>query len=208
MFACGACSRARGITEADLATWNAKYGNPTIFCRLGGVVRPRDVRIAPKYVSNIATAHGSSDKFLPACSVAISIRSASCCSHCSRRRCSPPAQSSAQSSAPHAEAVPGDPASAYDQAIDIPPDPAAPTSYAAPDLPKGWTNWTLYDGKFLSYKLGFVPILDYDAFSQDANSIEQSGRQRDQWDLRSMRFTVSGRLKFPIPVTYLLGDLR
>ena len=34
VFACGACSRARGITEADLATWNAKFGNPTIFVGL------------------------------------------------------------------------------------------------------------------------------------------------------------------------------
>jgi sulfur relay (sulfurtransferase) complex TusBCD TusD component (DsrE family) len=34
VFACGVCSRARGITESDLATWNAKYGNPTIFVGL------------------------------------------------------------------------------------------------------------------------------------------------------------------------------
>jgi predicted peroxiredoxin len=31
IFACGACSRARGITEADLAPWGAKFGNPTVF---------------------------------------------------------------------------------------------------------------------------------------------------------------------------------
>jgi predicted peroxiredoxin len=34
IYACGACSRARGITETDLAQWNAKYGNPTIFVSL------------------------------------------------------------------------------------------------------------------------------------------------------------------------------
>jgi len=34
VFACGVCSRARGITESDLATWNAKFGNPTIFVGL------------------------------------------------------------------------------------------------------------------------------------------------------------------------------
>src|SRR5271154_1151869 len=34
VFSCGACSRARGITEADLTTWGAKYGNPTIFVGL------------------------------------------------------------------------------------------------------------------------------------------------------------------------------
>src|SRR5579862_6763990 len=26
IFSCGACSRARGVTEADLATWGATYG--------------------------------------------------------------------------------------------------------------------------------------------------------------------------------------
>jgi predicted peroxiredoxin len=31
IFACGACSRARGITESDLTQWGAKFGNPTIF---------------------------------------------------------------------------------------------------------------------------------------------------------------------------------
>jgi predicted peroxiredoxin len=31
IYACGACSRARGVTEADLSNYGAKYGNPTIF---------------------------------------------------------------------------------------------------------------------------------------------------------------------------------
>jgi predicted peroxiredoxin len=34
IYACGACSRARGVTEADLAQWAAKFGNPTIFVSL------------------------------------------------------------------------------------------------------------------------------------------------------------------------------
>ena len=34
IFACGACSRARGVTDADLAQWGAKFGNPTIFVSL------------------------------------------------------------------------------------------------------------------------------------------------------------------------------
>ena len=34
IFACGACSRARGVTEADLANYGAKYGSPTIFVGL------------------------------------------------------------------------------------------------------------------------------------------------------------------------------
>ena len=34
IYACGACSRARGVTEADLTPQGAKFGNPTIFVSL------------------------------------------------------------------------------------------------------------------------------------------------------------------------------
>jgi predicted peroxiredoxin len=34
IYACGACSRARGVTDIDLAPWNAKFGNPAIFVSL------------------------------------------------------------------------------------------------------------------------------------------------------------------------------
>lgn len=34
IYACGTCSRARGVTEADLANYNAKYGSPPIFVSL------------------------------------------------------------------------------------------------------------------------------------------------------------------------------
>lgn len=34
IYACGACSRARGITEVDLTAYGAKFGNPKIFVSL------------------------------------------------------------------------------------------------------------------------------------------------------------------------------
>jgi len=34
IYACGACSRARGVTEADLTEYTAKFGNPKIFVSL------------------------------------------------------------------------------------------------------------------------------------------------------------------------------
>jgi predicted peroxiredoxin len=34
VFACGACSRARGVTEADLSSWNAQWGSPPIYVSL------------------------------------------------------------------------------------------------------------------------------------------------------------------------------
>lgn len=34
IYACGTCSRARGVTEADLNNYGAKFGNPAIFVSL------------------------------------------------------------------------------------------------------------------------------------------------------------------------------
>jgi len=34
IYACGACSRARGVTEAELSDYGAKFGNPKIFVSL------------------------------------------------------------------------------------------------------------------------------------------------------------------------------
>ena len=34
IYACGACSHARGVTEADLNEYGAKFGNPKIFVSL------------------------------------------------------------------------------------------------------------------------------------------------------------------------------
>ena len=34
IYACGACSRARAITDAELSQWGARFGNPTIFVSL------------------------------------------------------------------------------------------------------------------------------------------------------------------------------
>jgi predicted peroxiredoxin len=34
IYTCGACSRARGVTETDLAQYGAKFGNPKIFVSL------------------------------------------------------------------------------------------------------------------------------------------------------------------------------
>jgi len=34
IYACGACSRARAVTEGDLNNYGAKFGNPTIFVSL------------------------------------------------------------------------------------------------------------------------------------------------------------------------------
>lgn len=34
IYACGACSRARAVTDSDLSSYGAKFGNPAIFVSL------------------------------------------------------------------------------------------------------------------------------------------------------------------------------
>jgi predicted peroxiredoxin len=34
IYACGACSKARGVTDGDLSNYGAKFGNPAIFVSL------------------------------------------------------------------------------------------------------------------------------------------------------------------------------
>jgi len=66
--------------------------------------------------------------------------------------------------------------------------------YAIPDVPKKLDNMTRYRGKYFSTLFGIVAIYDYNAFSQDADSITQVGRQRDQWNDRSTRFLLLGTI--------------
>ena len=108
----------------------------------------------------------------------------------------------------HAQSVPdipSDPVRAYDRAITVPPDPKAAKHYNAPEIPKGWVHWTTYEGKYFSYKIGLVFLLDYDGFWQDSNNLVQVGRQKDQWDLRSERISLGGRIGHNLPIIYLLA---
>jgi len=66
--------------------------------------------------------------------------------------------------------------------------------YTTPDLPDPFAKWTRYHSEWFSIGLGLAALVDYDYFSQDANSKTQIGAQESQWDLRSMRFIASGSL--------------
>ncbi|HTT21612.1 MAG TPA: hypothetical protein VMG82_21975, partial [Candidatus Sulfotelmatobacter sp.] len=66
--------------------------------------------------------------------------------------------------------------------------------FAVPDVPKKLDDMTRYRGKYFSTLFGIVAIYDYNAFSQDSDSITQVGRQRDQWNDRSTRFLLLGTI--------------
>src|SRR5215831_2442897 len=89
---------------------------------------------------------------------------------------------------------------------DPPTPPALPArSFVMPDVPDDWSDFTTYDGKRFSMRFSLVAILDYNAFSQDDESVKQVGEQPNQWDLRTWRLMTRGRLKFAHPVDYFVS---
>ena len=64
--------------------------------------------------------------------------------------------------------------------------------FTTPGVPRAVLKYTSYKWEYFSIRFGFVAVVDYDAFGQDKDSIKQVGKQRDQWDDRSLRFMLSG----------------
>ena len=91
----------------------------------------------------------------------------------------------------------------------VPPPPVPhrlpATDFVMPDVPDSWNTRTSYDGRLFSTAFSMVPLVDYNHFFQDDDSRQQVGEQDDEWDLRTWRLMVRGRLKFRHPVDYLIS---
>ncbi|SEW36827.1 OprO/OprP family phosphate-selective porin [Chitinophaga arvensicola] len=79
------------------------------------------------------------------------------------------------------------------------------SAYLVPDVPQKWVNWTQYDGKRLSFKIGAVLLLDYTAFFQNDSSKAQVSTQQNKLELRAARLMFSGLLKFKNPWQYFIS---
>ncbi|POY38254.1 hypothetical protein C3L50_13405 [Flavobacterium alvei] len=69
-------------------------------------------------------------------------------------------------------------------------------SYFIPDVSHKIMNCSKTRSKWFSAKLGFAPILDYNAVIQDNDSKDQVGNQESRWDIRSARVMVRGKINF------------
>lgn len=78
-------------------------------------------------------------------------------------------------------------------------------SYIMPDVPKELLKWTKYEGSGFSYKIGFVPIVDYTGFLQNQESKNQVGLQDNQLDLRSARVSAGGFFKLGTKIRYFFS---
>lgn len=78
--------------------------------------------------------------------------------------------------------------------------------YVVPDLlPETLATLTQFKTSWFTFKAGFVAIADYTSFGQDANSLSQVGRQRDQWDDRAARVMFNGTIGQDYKIGYLFA---
>jgi phosphate-selective porin OprO/OprP len=83
-----------------------------------------------------------------------------------------------------------------------PPEPDEP--FAVPDVPQTVQEAAIVT-PWLTVSPGLVLIGDYTAFSQDANSLAQVGRQENQAEFRAFRLVLLGRMGTDYQVSYLLA---
>ncbi len=83
--------------------------------------------------------------------------------------------------------------------------PDTTKTYMIPDATSKGMKWTRTQNKWFSAKLGFAPILDYNANFQNEDSKNQVGKQESRWDIRSARVMVSGKINFKNPWKYLIS---
>jgi phosphate-selective porin OprO/OprP len=74
-----------------------------------------------------------------------------------------------------------------------------------PDVPPQISQQLNIDRHWLTLTPGLVLIGDYNAFGQDAASISQVGKQRDQFDDRAVRFMARGKIGGAYKFGYLVA---
>jgi hypothetical protein len=105
--------------------------------------------------------------------------------------------------------APANPSNAGGHSPDTPDHASAPKvatrdslKFLLPDAPHGWNE---FDNRFFSTAIGFAPILDATAFTQDSDSITQVGKQDSRWDIRSGRFSARGQIHTRRPISYFIS---
>jgi phosphate-selective porin OprO/OprP len=88
------------------------------------------------------------------------------------------------------------------EAAPLPP-PEKP--FFVPDVPQSVVDRTQVKERWLTLKVGVVTLVDYTAFNQDAASVGQVGKQKDQWDARAARLMFRGTLGKNYKISYLVA---
>src|SRR5262245_55679778 len=86
-------------------------------------------------------------------------------------------------------------------------DPLPPPDrpFIIPDVPQSVVAKTEVKERWFTLKPGLVVIEDYTAFEQDAKSLSQVGKQKDQWDPRAVRAMIRGSIGTDYKISYFVG---
>jgi phosphate-selective porin OprO/OprP len=77
--------------------------------------------------------------------------------------------------------------------------------YEVPDIPDSWAEALRYQNEHFSVAFLFGTLLDYTAFDQDQQSVDQVGKQENEFEVRSLRFLFAGTLDFMGPWSYVVA---
>ena len=83
--------------------------------------------------------------------------------------------------------------------------PDSNKTYFVPDVTTKRMRWARKETHWVTFKLGFAPILDYNLNIQDDDSKQQVGEQDSRFDIRSARMMLRGKINFKRPWTYLIS---
>ena len=79
------------------------------------------------------------------------------------------------------------------------------TGQRFPDVPDAWAEAVRYENEYFSAGVLFGALLDYTILDQDQQSIDQVGKQENEFESRSVRFLFAGTLDFLGPWTYVVA---
>ena len=90
------------------------------------------------------------------------------------------------------------------EAAPLPP-PEKP--FLVPDVPPSFADQTQVKERWFTLKPGAAAVFDYTAFTQDAASLSQVGRQEDQWQVRDLRLMLRGTIGTDYKVNYFVAGV-
>ena len=74
-------------------------------------------------------------------------------------------------------------------------------------MPQSLVDQTQIDQRWFTLKLGAAAVFDYTAFSQDAASLSQVGKQEDQFQVRDLRLMLRGTIGTDYKVNYFVAGV-
>jgi len=87
------------------------------------------------------------------------------------------------------------------------PLPPLEKPFLVPDVPQSFTDQTQVKERWFTIKPGVSAVFDYTAFSQDAASLSQVGKQEDQFQVRDLRLMLRGTIGSDYKVSYFVAGV-